>query len=476
MMRKSLCVLVLLLGMVVRSGAADFPWYVEYSIPEASGRQTGEPFAPTARVVIEVTNPHDFAVPRAGVIVKRDQLPVTNLYEDWVTPVDPNQPGQASPPSKVIWEQGTVLKGKEENGHYLVYQADDLDKDGLWDELFFQVDMKARETKPIVLYFGANERGLFVHETHAEIGSYGKHLIPWWESESMGWKLWFIDSVDMNGKTFPTLKAYEEDQENVSGHVSPKKYGNDIMWVSATFGAGGICVVENPSDPEHVARPRFSDENTSLVGQRFIGTNVGRGPVFDSRAAYDVVVNGPLRSTVRIYTYNWGTTHGRYECVQDYTAYAKKNYTTCHTTFTKFTPDDNDVAMGVGMRKIMSESSSSHTDSLAISEGKNLDIWDINAIRKPGKKYLIDWEGIAIAVKDSLGSKYHSMKTQDGNHLLYFPVPENRSFDYIMLAGWSKGYQVKSSDEFHQYVKENVAAFNEPMQVKIGQLETIEKK
>lgn len=331
--------------------------------------------------------------------------------------------------------------------------------------------MKAGETKPIVLYFGANERGLFKHEVHAEIGSYGKHLIPWWESESMGWKLWFIDSVDMNGKTKPALKAYEEDAENISGHVSPKDYGNDILWVSDTFGAGGIGVVEDPANPEKVARPRFSDENTSVVGQRFIGTNIGRGPIFDSRAAYDVVVNGPLRSTVRIYTTNWGSTQGRYEAVQDYTAYAKKNYTTCSVKFTKFIHADNDVAMAVGMRQIMNEKTSRHTDSLAVSEATDLDIWDINETLPAGKKHLIDWEGIAIAVKNNLDSNYHKMAAQSGNHLLYFPVPRDKSFDYIMLAGWSRGYQVNDSKKFNKYVTENVAVFNKPMQVKVGPLE-----
>ncbi len=257
--------------------------------------------------------------------------------------------------------------------------------------------MKARETKPIVIYFGENERGLFVHETHAEIGSYGKHYMPWWESESMGWKLWFLDSVDMNGKTRPTLKANEENTLNISGHVSPKEYGNDILWVSATFGAGGICILDDPANPEKATRPRFPDEAKNLVGQRFIGTNLGRGPIFDARCAYDVICNGPQRSTIRVHTYNWNTTHGRYEVVQDYTAYAKKNYTTCHTVFTKFEHDGMDVNFGVGMRKIMSESSASNTDSQVISEGTKLDIWDINASLPKRKKHIIDWEGIAIA-------------------------------------------------------------------------------
>ncbi len=476
MLRKAFCIAVLLLGMIARSGAADFPWYIEHAIPEGEGRQTSAPFAPTQRVVIEITNPHDFDVPRAEIVVRRDQLPVNNVFEDWITPVDPNKPGQGLPPKKEIWEQGTTLKGTEENGHYLVYQADDINQDGLWDELFFQVDMKARETKPIVIYFGENERGLFVHETHAEIGSYGKHYMPWWESESMGWKLWFLDSVDMNGKTRPTLKANEENTLNISGHVSPKEYGNDILWVSATFGAGGICILDDPANPEKATRPRFPDEAKNLVGQRFIGTNLGRGPIFDARCAYDVICNGPQRSTIRVHTYNWNTTHGRYEVVQDYTAYAKKNYTTCHTVFTKFEHDGMDVNFGVGMRKIMSESSASNTDSQVISEGTKLDIWDINASLPKRKKHIIDWEGIAIAVKDSLGAKYHDMKAQDGNHLLYFPVTADKSFDYIMFGAWSRGYQVNNSKAFNQYVKENVAVFNEPMQIKIGPLEIREQK
>ena len=453
--------------------AGDAAWYREFAPSPGPARGAGgTPFEPSQRVTVTVTNPHAFALTKAPVVIKRGQLPVQNVYEDWITPVDPTLEGQAEPSEEKVWEQGTIIKGREENGRHLLYQLDDLDKDGIWDELFFQVDLKAGESKPIQIYFGQNERGLFAHETHAEIGSYGRHLVPWWESKSMGWKLWFIDSVDMYGKRNPNLNANHENTLNISGHVSPKDYGNDIMWVSATFGAGGICVAEDPSDLEKVARPRFKAEASELVGQRFIGTNLGSGPMFDTRVAYHTVVNGPIRSIVRVDTMNWNTGQGTYELRQWYTAYADHNYSTCRTEFTRFSHADNDVRFGVGMRKIMSESSSRQTDSMAVSHGTKLDMWDINASLPEGKKHIIDWEGIAIAVPDKLNPSYHDMKSQDGNHLLTFPVTEDKSFEYMMLAGWNFGYQVNTAAEFDSYVDQNVALFNKPLQLEVGDIES----
>ena len=86
---------------------------------------------------------------------------------------------------------------------------------------------------------------LFAHETHAEIGSYGRHLVPWWESKVVGWKLWFPDSVDMYAKRRPQLVANHEIQGNISGHAAPKEYGNDILWVADTFGVAfwGLLII-----------------------------------------------------------------------------------------------------------------------------------------------------------------------------------------------------------------------------------------
>ncbi len=187
--------------------------------------------------------------------------------KETVFDIDPRVPGLVGPidqktvPVGIFLAQGGHHIREETNGQQIFFQADDLDKDGIWDELFFMVDIKARETKTMYLYIEKAERGLYKHKTHAGIGYYGRHMVPFWETEYMGWKLWFPTSVDLHGKREPMLTAYPEYSENLSGYYMPYKYGSDIMRVGSTFGNGGIGLFEVPAEPDSVSRPPY-DYNT----------------------------------------------------------------------------------------------------------------------------------------------------------------------------------------------------------------------
>ncbi len=130
---------------------------------------------------------------------------------------------------------------------------DDLDKDGIWDELFFQTDIKANSEKKIYIYLGENIRGWNKHFTHANIGSYARHLMPFWESENVGWIIWFANSVDVYAKREPLLMSNHLYMDNLDGYgVSAVNHdwGSDIQSVAGSFGGGAICLFENPQQPD----------------------------------------------------------------------------------------------------------------------------------------------------------------------------------------------------------------------------------
>ena len=121
------------------------------------------------------------------------------------------------------------------NGRMLFHQLDDLDKDGIWDELFFQVDLKPKETRTIYIYLGENIRGWNKHGTHANIASYCRHIMPFWETGEVGWKIWFANSVDAYGKRKSQLVSPVLYGENVDGYGIANinhDYGSDIQEVS----------------------------------------------------------------------------------------------------------------------------------------------------------------------------------------------------------------------------------------------------
>jgi hypothetical protein len=432
------------------SAFANDSWYME-----------GD-FEPDQRIEVRIKNTLNVPREQAPIVISRDMLPVKSLYENSITPVDPDKEGVDDPTPERLAEVGRAVKQAETSGGgHIPYQLDDLDKDGIWDELFLMMDLPAGGTKTIYLYLGTSSRGLFAHETHAEFGSYGRHLVPWWESKVMGWKLWFPDSVDMYGKRRPELVSNHEIEGNLSGHSAPRPYGNDILWVASTFGAGGVGLIEDPANPEKVERPRFSPYQ-------------GKGQIFDTRYAYHIVVSGPLRSIARVETTNWRTHAGEYALTQDYTAYAGKSHSTCHVHFNKLLHEDNDYQVAAGMRRIMDEVKTVQEDNFVISIGRDLDLWDINETLEEGEKHIVDWEGIALFVPDRYKPDYTAVESNGRNHLLRLSPENAESFEYVMFGAWSEGFIRNTEAEFEEYVRQTVQEINTPPLVQTGPVETKE--
>ena len=449
--KKKIAVLgMLMLSAAMADAQSKSGWYTE-----------GKDYAPTRRIKINVTNPLSIAVKGASVVVPRKSLPFQNIPERWIGIVDPNGIPDHEPTMEELKKNSGYVRRKETNGHYVELQVDDKDKDGVWDEIFFMTDLAARESKDFYIYIDHYERGMYEHKVHANIANYGRHTVPLWESKDMGWKLWYPHEVDLHGKRAPMLTAYYEYNTNKSGYYMPWEMGTDIMTVASTFGAGGMAVFENPKDMENPSRAYHS-------------LFKNKGPFDDSRFAFDVVYNGPLRSMIKVTTTNWNSGKGFYELEQYYTAVAGKSWTTVENKFTKFLPPNADVNFGAGIRKIMNEYTSVNKKGIAISMGK-----DIEA-RIPdediGEEVLmVPWQGIAMVIRDKYKPEYKSIKNFGGNHVFKMPVTSDLSFEYMLLGAWSHGEVNKDEKTFVKYVDDEAVKYNNPPVIKVFEFETKSK-
>jgi hypothetical protein len=438
MLKKLISGVVLLFFMICCTDAqSKYGWYTE-----------GNNYAPGQRIRITVSNPLGTAIKDCPVVIQRSQLPVQNTPERWIALVDPNLPSNPEPTIEELKVKSGYLRRKETNGHYLVVQIDDVDKDGIWDEMFFLTDLAPHENREFYIYIGQYERGTSKQFVHGAIASYGRHLVPFMESENMGWKLWYPHDLDLQGKRGPMLTFFHEYSTATSGYFLPKEYGADIMTVAKSFGAGGMCLLEKPDDPENISRAYYSP-------------NKDKGPFFDTRFASDVVYNGPLRSLVKVTTTNWNSGHGFYELEQYYSVVAHKSWCKVQVKFTKFLPSSSDIMFGAGIRHIMQEYKSIHKGGIAISMGKNIDARipdeDIG-----GEALTVPWEGIGIVVKDEFKPEYVSINNYGGNHLIKMPVTSNRSFEYMVLSGWSFGEVNNNEKDFVNYVDGEALQYNNP--------------
>lgn len=87
----------------------------------------------------------------------------------------------------------------------------------------------------------------------------------------------------------------------------------------------------------------------------------------DSRYAFTVLANGPVRSVIRARTFNWDSGHGRYAVEQTYSAYAGQSYSTARVKFITFEPEDSGATFAVGMRKRPGETSFHKANGIVIS-------------------------------------------------------------------------------------------------------------
>jgi hypothetical protein len=435
----------------------QFAWYTEGT------------FAPASRMEITVVN--TLGVDRADcpVVITREQFPVKKLHEMWVTVVDPSLPPHPEPSKEENAFVGAHGIREERNGHQIFYQLDDLDKDGIWDELFFQTNVKAHESKTLFIYFGFSGRGWNPHGTHATIGSYCRHIIPWWESANIGWKLWFPTSVDMYGKRKPVLMSEQMCIHNYCGYYGVPKvnhdYGSDVMGVSSSFGAGGIGLFELTAKPDSISVPRF----TPLQGPKISERNFNEDQLTDTRYAFDVVVNGPVRSMIRVKTMNWSTGNGFYELEQLYTAYTNQSYSTCRVDYTRFDPAVMDVQFACGIKANTIESENFVEKGIAIRTGTENITDPDDATGQKG--LVVEFVGSALIVKDEYKPQYVRVKGFGDNHTFKIPVTKDRSFEYMIAGAWSEGVVYNTPALFKEYVRKTALEYNNPVVVKFGQVE-----
>lgn len=455
--------LMTLAGMLFCAGAmAQSPWYTQGN------------FAPETRLEYTIVNTLDVDRENCPVVISREDFPMPDVHELWVTVVDPALPPSPAPTKDMLDRQGGHLMREESNGHAIFHQLDDLDKDGIWDELFFQVNLKPKEERKIYIYIGQNDRGWNKHYTHANVGSYCRHLMPFWESENVGWKIWFANCVDVYGKRKPVLVSQRLYMDNLDGYgiaYENHDFGSDIQSVNHSFGGGALCLFEFKDQPGKASRPRFTPAHARLAPK----SSFNAGQLSDTRYAYEVVVNGPLRSMVKIKGMNWDSGNGFYEYEQYYTAYAHQSYCTSKVVFTTFQPKLAGVLPGCGVKKKPREDNYVQRGGLLISSGpENIKDPEMIDDRDP---WAVAFIGSALIVPDKYKPQYQLVTETSGgetfdNHTFRVVPDNNRTYEYMLVSAWSEGAVYNNKVDFNKYAEKTAVEYNNPLLSRFEKIDT----
>src|SRR5260370_5536695 len=141
-------------------------------------------------------------------------------------------------------------------------QADDLDGDGQYDELLFQIELAAGQTRIVTIAYGDQAaiqrlRGRYPLRTAMKFATRYEGL--GWESEDIAWRIYFDkrNAIDIYGKRRPGLYldlfAAPEFVYHLEGPM-----GRDIFKVDPTLGVGSVgAMLDTPSAVADVAERKW---------------------------------------------------------------------------------------------------------------------------------------------------------------------------------------------------------------------------
>jgi len=200
-----------------------------------------------------------------------------------------------------------VLKDLQDS--FIPCQADDVDGDGSWDELYAITDLEAGAHQKIILEFiPAEEYPKFPARTNLHLGdardgyrklhqaqrlegvSYHNYADitgaafqmegPAWENDLVGFRNYMDqrNGMDIFGKTSSAMVLDRVGTEDEPSYHEPGEWGLDVLKVGSSLGAGGIGYMYKDS--------------IYRVGDNGSGT-------------YEVLLQGPQRSSFKLDYANW---------------------------------------------------------------------------------------------------------------------------------------------------------------------------
>jgi hypothetical protein len=366
----------------------------------------------SANQVFSIKNPTDKTVENVPVVLKSSQI-------------------KKIAPTKLS-SVAVFLDGKQ-----ISSQADDLNKDGIIDEVVFLIDLKSKESKKVTLKtISEKKRIKFPAEVYADLivkeadGShkfvtemsstkndmYNKmhHHGVAFESTLMAYRIYFDNksTIDIYGKKKPQLEIaatgwYPSDEQLSAG------YGDDILLVSGWVGVGTV--------------------------KGFDGKKMLHIEKFDKRTQR-ILTTGNLRTIVESEVEGWQYEGKKLNLTVRYTLYARHRDAICEITASD---DINQLATGVqqiGGGELLK------SDVLVGS-------WGTHYPQPDTVKYAKETAGLGVYVPE----KYKGKQFTDGvNNLIVFPVKKGETVTFHFTAAWLKeeNTTLTTKEKFFAYLKE----------------------
>jgi hypothetical protein len=365
------------------------------------------------RFLIEVSNPYDYDLYSAPVIIKISDLDV--VRDEKLVP-------------------GSFFVADEKSQKVALSQVDDIDLDKVMDEVVFLANIKAKSTAKYYLYYSEGGR-IWQHHTRYTDAS----ALPAWESELFGYRSYtsFILDTFAKPKNNPNLmlrQLYDEQLRQLYHHHTKSDIGMDTLNVGDTSGLAGIVVI---LDENKKIKPKEGDLKSK------------------------VILSGPVRSMVTMTKDPWKTEAGTFTITRTATIYAH-HFETQITDSVAVKKGKGKGKLGIGIRKEKVSQYEAMKDKGLFVQWHNQH-WSIG---EHGIGIYLDPSRIT-EVGDEVDDQYVLVSDK-------ITGKKDLSVDFVAFGAWKDGGFVTTADEFKEFA-EYVKNQQAPVKIKVNDAEVYKK-
>lgn len=338
------------------------------------------------------------------------------------------------------------------------FQLDDMDQDGNWDELFFQLNLEGNKADTVSIIYGSelSQQKEFDKRVHATIESHPRD--PWvvykpaWESELMAYCTYGATQIDCIGKTVPRLTLnYFYGENPHPQHAFSIEYGHDFLLTGNTMAAHSIFIRESDGT---IARP-WTTNSYSIMKK------------IEQDADYNTTIlsDGPLRTLVRTIISNWQTDKGIYTCELLYSVEAMERHTILNLSFSEFPGNAEDIQLGAGFKQIYQNVEIEKNEHYLMSVARDvLEAGILNRYIGLGILFPEDLKTEKIDIPADL--ELRDIPENGPNVGIVFPKGK-MNLKYAFVAAWEKDGGITSINQWQKYLTKLSRELSNPLQIQI---------
>lgn len=348
------------------------------------------------------------------------------------------------------------------NGNEIIYQMDDIDNDGKYDELCFitDIDRNGQKVFNIQLLNSGTPKNftsrvyvemLLKHpknKTQNQQNTYisgltvdGKanpyeclqHHGPAFESELNAYRIYFDErqTVDIYGKNHKGLELHDT-QFYPDKIQKSNGYGDDVLWVGSTMGVGTLRGW-NGNKPLNLSEVKHRTEK--------------------------IIAKGPIRTIVEVIDEGWNTGNTGKEPINmttHYTLYA--GHRDCYVDIS-FNKNVSDYEFATGVINV--KNSQEFTDNKGLRGCWGTD-WPVSEKDSAGYKRETVGLGICIPSKN-----IKKELTKDNDNYPFIITSTDNTLHYnIVFCSDNESFGYHSAKEWFKYLKEWKEELNSPLLIK----------